>query len=192
MFPPFLYMKEGREMTKEERAAVSRANGLKSKKYNNYKVVGNVVYVELTNSHNTMICDLDVWEKVKEITWQENSSHHYVVGRINGKQTRFHQLVLPKKEGVLIDHKNRNRLDNRRVNLRYASCRANVINCNLKKTNKSGHKGVMQTKSGNWVAYIWLGKQVCLGTYKTYEEACLVREQAEEKYHKPILEKETY
>lgn len=175
-------------MTKEERAAICKANGMKTKKYNEFFVDENVVHVKCTNTDTVFICDLDVWEKAKQDTWIESKSTHYIL-TTHGK--RFHHLVLPVKDGYVIDHINRNRADNRRSNLRYLSPRANTINSNIRCTNKSGHKGVCKTRNGTWLAYIWLGKQVNLGTYKTYEEACKAREIAEEKYHNPIIDKES-
>jgi hypothetical protein len=58
-------------------------------------------------------------------------------------------------------------------------------------TNTSGVKGVSYVKRLNkYRAYINLGgKQKYLGVYETIEEASKAREQAEEKYYKPILEK---
>lgn len=62
----------------------------------------------------------------------------------NGKRKTIlmHHLVLPKKEGFEIDHINRNPLDNRRVNLRYATHAQNIANSGLRKINTSGYKGV--------------------------------------------------
>lgn len=58
-------------------------------------------------------------------------------------------------------------------------------------TNTSGVKGVSYVKRlKKYRAYIYLGgKQKHLGVYETIDEASKAREEAEEKYFKPILEK---
>lgn len=58
-------------------------------------------------------------------------------------------------------------------------------------TNTSGVKGVSYVERlKKYRAYINLGgKQKYLGVYDTLEEAATAREEAEEKYFKPILEK---
>lgn len=58
------------------------------------------------------------------------------------------------------------------------------------KNNSSGHVGVYWNKlKEKWYAKIWFQrKQFFLGYYDKYEEACLVREKAEEKIHGGFLE----
>lgn len=65
---------------------------------------------------------------------------------------------------------------------------------NIRKDNKTGVKGVCLTKNKKgevrYRAYIQIkGKSIDLGKYKTLEEAKKVREEAEEKYFHPLLEK---
>lgn len=59
------------------------------------------------------------------------------------------------------------------------------------KSNKTtGIKGVFRNKKGKYVASIgFQHKKIYLGTYSTLIEAKKAREEAEEKYFKPILEK---
>lgn len=68
--------------------------------------------------------------------------------------------------------------------------RKTALTAKIHKANKSGHKGVMWNKHRNkWQAYIgFKGKNINLGYYDLIEDAVAARKQAEEKYHKPILE----
>ena len=61
----------------------------------------------------------------------------------------------------------------------------------VSKNNKTGYKGVCRTSRGNkYRAYINLRrKQINLGTFDNLEDAVKARQEAEEKYFKPILEK---
>ena len=67
--------------------------------------------------------------------------------------TRMHHLVLPRREGYIIDHINRDKLDNRRSNLRYATRSQNLHNSF--NPGASGYKGVTYLKrTGTWQAVI--------------------------------------
>lgn len=65
-----------------------------------------------------------------------------------------------------------------------------MLTSKLSKRNTSGVKGVSQTKSGKWVAYITLRrKRYTLGRFENKLDAIKARKYAEEKLFKPILEK---
>ena len=54
----------------------------------------------------------------------------------------LHHEILPPREDFVADHKNRNKMDNRRANLRYASDSESNHNRSTFKTNRLGVKGV--------------------------------------------------
>jgi len=165
----------------------------RARKYNEYQIIGVLAYVKMTNTDNTMICDADDWEKLKQYCWHENKVNGYVRTHIDGKYVSFHSCLFEEKEGYVIDHINRNKLDNRRSNLRYASLHANALNISISKRNTSGYTGVIFDKSCNkWRAEITIDrKKKNLGRYEHIEDAIKARQRAEEELHKPILEKET-
>jgi hypothetical protein len=81
----------------------------------------------------------------------------------------MHRLIMAHDDPLLrhiqVDHINRNRIDNQRSNLRYATRTQNQANKNKQKNNCSGYKGVSlhQTK---WEARIKYGdKKLYLGRY---------------------------
>lgn len=78
------------------------------------------------------------------------------------------------------DHIDGNPLNNCLSNLRWATESENNMNCGLSVRNKSGHKGVYQSKSGKWVAFICQNnKNVYLGCFEDKHEA--VRKANEER-----------
>lgn len=94
----------------------------------------------------------------------------------------MHRLVLPPKEGVVIDHINRNKLDNRRANLRYTTQSLNTLNSNMRTNNTSGYPGVYyRNERSKWAAYIRIHgeKRTHLGMFNTYEEAVAARQAVE-------------
>lgn len=66
-----------------------------------------------------------------------------------------------------------------------------IGNQDLPKNNTSGHKGVSWNKERNkWEAYIKVHRtRIYLGKYTKYEDAVKARENAEETYFAPLLEK---
>lgn len=79
-----------------------------------------------------------IWRK-------ETTTPHGLVIRWSAP-VRVHSWILPVRSDLVVDHINRNKLDNRRSNLRYASKGANVQNCGPR--GQSKFKGVSLTPSG--------------------------------------------
>lgn len=78
----------------------------------------------------------------------------------------------------LIDHRNGNGLDNRRSNLRQATCAQNMQNRRPKLSSKSGLKGVHRDKY-RWRALIRVnGRQIYLGAFRAPEEAARAYDRA--------------
>ena len=75
--------------------------------------------------------------------------------------------------GSVVDHINRNPLDNRKANLRICNQSVNIYNSKLFSTNKSGFRGVYFSKECHkWVAQICINrKNKSLGFYKSPEKA---------------------
>lgn len=138
-----------------------------------------------------MLCDLDVWEKYKQYTWREHNG--YAMTAVKHKNTYMHRLAIgDAPRGYVIDHINQNQLDNRRINLRKTTTTVNMINMRLRKNNHTGYVGISQDKHGCYVASITIKKKrIYLGYFKNLEDAIKARKRAEEKYHKPIIDKET-
>ncbi len=92
------------------------------------------------------------------------------------KWLRMHRVIIHAPVGVDVDHKNRNRLDNRRCNLRLTDRGGNARNRSRNEKNTSGYKGVRRFGRDNdrWVAQIrYEGRVHYLGIYETAEEAAV-------------------
>ena len=82
-----------------------------------------------------------------------------------------------------MDHINRDKLDNRKMNLRLCSPTENSRNISIAKNNKSGVTGVEKMSNGKWRARIMVDRKgIHLGSFKTLEEAKEARMKAEIKY----------
>ncbi len=108
--------------------------------------------------------------------------HGYV---IVGRHKPLHKIIQERMgfRGAC-DHANRNKLDNRRSNLRPVTKQGNKANSNLHSNNTSGYKGVSWSKSvGKWCANIRVnGRLICLGYYTEAEEAAAAYDTAAVKY----------
>ncbi len=122
---------------------------------------------------------------VEQYTWTICSSNKttlyakaYIKGSKPKKEIFLHRLLVGAKKGELVDHKNRNGLDNRRENLRLATKSTN--GGNLKScTGKSKYKGVYQKndnpkRNKTWYAQIKInGKKISKGCFFFEKDAAL-------------------
>lgn len=110
-------------------------------------------------------------------------NHGYAICRFNKRLRLVHGLLI--KSDSDIDHKNGNKLDNRRSNLRKCCRSENIINTGLRSDNTSGYTGVgWDRRSSKYRARINVkGKEVCLGMYAAIEDAVAARRAAELKYY---------
>ena len=90
----------------------------------------------------------------------------------------MHRQIMEPPYGLEVDHINRNKLDNRRVNLRCVTRSENNFNRPAQSNNRSGgHKGVCLDR-GRMLWKAAYGK-VLLGRFSTFDEAVNARREAE-------------
>jgi len=134
--------------------------------------------------------DTEDIEKVKNISWCKLARK--VCGKLDSKNISLHHIILnfDYHDNFVVDHINRNFLDNRKINLRIVKQQVNTRNTKISKNNKSGTNGVCFDKKNNkWIAYIVINnKQIYLGRYLNIEDAILERKKAEIKYFGKIIE----
>lgn len=131
------------------------------------------------------LVDNEFYDKCKEHCW---NLHHqgYAETRIDKKVILLHNFILNKNNHEEeTDHINRNRLDNRKYNLRIVTKSQNKTNAGIYSNNTSGVTGVSWDKSRNkWHVMITVDKKhINLGRYHSFEEATQVRLDAEKLYH---------
>jgi len=120
---------------------------------------------------------------VQSKPWRLNSSGYVYYSKNGEKQITLHRLVMNAPEDKQIDHKDGNRLNCRKSNLRVCTQDENSRNRKKSKVCKSGYKGV--TKDGNkWRATIGINKKyIYLGGYETPEAAAHAYNQSALKLH---------
>ena len=150
----------------------------------NYFILKND-YVELVifnklkqNKIITFISRKDL-EKVKKGHWcacyDKTIKNYYIRGRVNKKQVQLHRYITNCPDNLVVDHVNRNTLDNRQENLRCISQYENNQNRKeLWQTNKSGYKCISWHKANNKWVIQHKGKHIACA--KTLEEAVMLRD----------------
>ena len=122
-----------------------------------------------------MIIDLDDVEKIKNLKFRY--SEGYALTKIGDKTSvRLHRMILKVEDSEIIDHINRNTLDNRKENLR---------NSSLKSNNKSGYIGVyFDTSRDRWCGDIFYNNKKIFKRFKNKEDAIIWRLKKEKELFK--------
>ena len=139
--------------------------------------------ITLTQGKVALVDDADYWWLLK-FRWYYSASTGYARANLGAnKKANMHQLLLPRVEGLMADHINRDKLDNRRVNLRLVTKSENNRN-KMQHDNRSGFIGVVQHKTnGRWIAQASLNnRNYYIGSYGTPEEAAVARTDFLEKW----------
>ena len=147
----------------------------------------NIAIIQLANSPMVALIDAADVELVCAHVWRaqrarQRAQRFYVYARFCQKKIYLHRLLLAPPEGVQVDHRNGNGLDNRRSNLRVATRSQN--NANKEQSNSTGFRGVFKDKgafraqiAGDRAA-IGRSKTIHLGTYSSAELAARAYDRA--------------
>jgi hypothetical protein len=94
-------------------------------------------------------------------------------------------MVLNAPPGMQVDHINRNRLDNRRSNLRFATPGEQARNVSLNARNTTGYKGVsFLQRAQRWTASVkFEGEDYYMGVFRSPEAAAFAYDFAARALH---------
>ena len=134
------------------------------------------------------IIDMDDIDIVKQYKWTLGN-HGYVTSGAGKNQILLHRLLSNAFDGIYVDHINRNKLDNRKLNYRFCTNQENNRNKDLYSHNSSGITGVTWNKDRNkWQAQIVVDdKNINLGRYDSFDDAVKARLDGEKKYFKDFM-----
>jgi hypothetical protein len=131
--------------------------------------------IPLTKGRITIVDDED-YDYLIQWRWCY-SIRGYAMRRSSKKGTRthfiMHRVILDTPTGMLTDHINGNKLDNRRCNLRICTGSQNNMNSRLSTRNTTGFKGIYFDKQRcRWRATVRANKNIYrIGYYKQKEDA---------------------
>jgi len=139
-------------------------------------IIGDQVCVmKLYNSKNVEIAetvfDKEDFEKIKQYKWYLCQTGYATNFKT---RKRIHQLLMECPKGMEVDHKDGNKLNNKRENLRPATKSQQGQNRGPSKANKLGLRGVWKIRNGKYTSQIGLmGKKFFLGSFPSAEQAAL-------------------
>jgi hypothetical protein len=148
--------------------------------------------IKLTNGDYAIVDNND-YLFLNSYTWtclqSKGNRTKYAQSRMgikNESMIYMHRFILDAKKNQIIDHKNRNGLDNRRKNLRFCTASENQWNKSLYSKNVSGYTGVSWHKNGEkWQARISAhNKTYFLGLFTDKKEAVLAYKNKSKELHK--------
>lgn len=135
--------------------------------------------IKLTKNKETIVDDED-YNRLIIHSWCLSTSNYAKRGEyINGKNytVSMHReiLGLAHGDGKLVDHINRNKLDNQKHNLRIADKSINAYNSKIRIDNSSQYRGVHYHKQkGKWQARICKnGKRISCGLFDSPADAAI-------------------
>lgn len=138
--------------------------------------------IKLSHNKFALVDDSD-YEWLNQ--WEWNFWNNYAVrweGYPKEKAVFMHKVILGEEERKITDHINQNKLDNRRVNLRFCDYSQNNANKGLQKNNTSGYKGVSKVRD-KWRVIIRVDRKAKnLGYFKDKIEAAKVYNDYAKKY----------
>lgn len=129
--------------------------------------------------------DLELVSRYKWWGCQKKCGSKTVYAQVNRKTILLHRLIMGATPGQIVDHINRNPLDNRKENLRICTARQNSQNMSIKNANTSGFPGVdWETRAKRWRVTIRVnGKKKYIGRFILFEDAVSASVNARKKYH---------
>jgi hypothetical protein len=123
--------------------------------------------VILSQTGQEILVDDKDYLLLKQFKWQVTSG--YALSWMFGKFQYMHVYLCPHKKGEVTDHRDRNKLNNQRNNLRAVTKSKDRINRGIFKNCELKQTGVRQRKdSGSYSATF---KGIHLGTFRTFKEA---------------------
>ena len=149
---------------------------------NKYEIVGDSVKIQIKKDVFAFI-DIEDLPRVKAFSWTLVGGG-YARGMFpsnNGKREyiKMHSLVTSFPVGLMVDHKNRNKLDNRKSNLRLCTQKQNSYNVTRPRS-KTGMVGVQKHHNRYQAVIQNEGVNIYLGAYdckieaaKAYDKKCI-------------------
>lgn len=126
------------------------------------------------------LVDDEDYERVKRKKWWMLKGGYAFSKADGGRKAPtvlLHRFILSYSGGDDVDHINRNKLDNRKENLRICTRSQNIANAPAHRDSLSGYRGVhfVHDRKKKWAVYITKDKKLhVVGHYGTAQQAAIV------------------
>lgn len=139
------------------------ANKKKFSKQNLYYKKNDYMVGITTNTNKEFYFDEEDYNKIKRYCWYE-TYNGYIVNK-SEKLTLLHRLVTNAPKGLVVDHINHNKRDNRKINLKICTQKENMQNL------EKQAKGITKITRNKQVYYIVQLKGKYFGCFKNIQDA---------------------
>jgi len=134
--------------------------------------------------------DDEDFERLNGFNWhlsKRSTGHFYVVrSNVNGRKNikiYLHRDVMNAKKGEIVDHKDRDVLNNQKSNLRFCTQSQNLMNRERPKSCSRNFRGVYKIRD-RWFASIKRdGKTISLGGFSTERDAAIAYNNSAKSLH---------
>ena len=163
----------------------SESTKIRMQKSNIYEIFDTYGICYMSNTNHPVYFDIEDYNKIKNYCWYEDLSTGYAKTKTHDNKWIFMHRLLTDYKYKLVDHENRNKLDNRKNNLRDISQRNNMLNRDgVISTNSSGYTGVyLNIQRNQWAAQICINNKThYLGLFSNKKDAIIARLRAEKEH----------
>ncbi len=141
--------------------------------------------IKLTQGKVALVDDED-FERINQFKWYAHKIREMWYATRSSTRFYMHRVIMNAPSGMLVDHKDRDGLNNQKYNLRVTTNAKNLWNQGKHKDNTSGYKGVsFDKKSKKWLVQIRVndGNARHLGYFDTVEEGAHAYDRAAKELH---------
>jgi|SRR5215469_548286 len=127
--------------------------------------------IKLTRGYVALVDDLD-FNWVNQYSWSTEIHKNVIYAKTGIKSIRMHVLIMQPKSGLIVNHIDRDGLNNTRDNLEILT-RAEHSRLSPKRTGTSKYRGVyLQRRDNKFRAVLWINSKIfSIGTFSTEIEA---------------------
>ena len=149
--------------------------------------------IPLSQGRFAIVDDAD-FEWLSQWKWcalKTNATTWYAVRRGTATFVYMHRLILAACKGQIVDHINRDGLDNQRANLRFCTKSENAANSKRRKLHTSRFRGVSwDSARQKWYAKISSGSNTIrgLGRFKSEEKAAAAYNEAAKRRYRQFAQ----
>lgn len=133
-------------------------------------------YINLNHNKQTFVDDED-YEYLNQWKWSYHKDGYAIRTEYNKNgqvHIAMHRLIMKAPRNKQVDHKNGNRLDNRKENLRICNQTQNQHNRNINRNNVTGYMGVSKKQGYPYLATIrHKSKTLFIGYFKEVRHAAM-------------------